>query len=220
MSNAAEIAVASSIKLDIGCGAAKPAGWVGIDIAKVPGVDHVHDLWQFPWPVKRDSVSEAKCIHLSEHIPHREAPYVEVDSAGNIEMLAQDRWARSVRRWGHVVDLWWDFWTEVHRVLEPDGLIHVVGPYYSSRRADQDPTHERRLTEDSFSYLSQTWLEQNRCAYPFAADFEIVSITMLQFEEMPAGRTHKHDLNTVADIAVTLRAKKPSKCWWEGKSNA
>jgi hypothetical protein len=39
-------------------------------------------------------------------------------------------------------------------------------------------------------------------------------MTMMQFKDM-IGLDHVHALNSVADIAVTLRAKKPSKCWWE-----
>ena len=37
--------------LDVGCGAAKRAGAVGIDVMPVPGVDVVHDLNRYPWPL-------------------------------------------------------------------------------------------------------------------------------------------------------------------------
>lgn len=203
------------MKLDIGCGASKPEGWTGIDVAKVPGVDIVHDLFQFKWPIPDDSVDEARCIHFVEHIPHREAPYIEVDATGSIEFLAQDRWARSMRKWGHVIDLWWDFWTEVHRVMKDGARIQVVTPFYSSVRADQDPTHERRIAVESYHYLNQGWLERNRCAYPFAANFELESVTHLLMEDPPAGREAKYDLNVVADIAVVLKVVKPSGCWWK-----
>lgn len=217
-----DAATMQKVKLDIGCGMAKPEGWVGIDVARVPGVDHVHDLFQFPWPVADSSVSAARCVHLVEHIPHRECPYVEVDAAGAVEHLAQDRWARSVRRWGHVRDLWWDFWGEVYRVLEDGATIDVVTPYYTSRRADQDPTHERRICEQSYLYLSQDWLEANRCAYPFAGDFDVVSVTMLlPTGEVPAGLSIENNVNVVADLHVKLKCKKPAGrpalAWWENK---
>jgi len=216
-----DAATMQKVKLDIGCGMSKPEGWVGIDVARVPGVDHVHDLWQFPWPVATSSVSEARCIHLVEHIPHRECPYVEVDAAGAIEHLAQDRWARSVKRWGHVRDLWWDFWGEVYRVLEDDAVIDVVTPYYTSRRADQDPTHERRICEESYLYLSQDWLARNRCAYPFAGDFEITEYCSLLERPIPDNMEADHFVNVVADLRVKLRCKKPAGrpalAWWENK---
>lgn len=36
--------------LDVGCGAAKRAAAIGIDIRPLPGVDVVHDLNSYPWP--------------------------------------------------------------------------------------------------------------------------------------------------------------------------
>ena len=38
--------------LDIGCGAAKRQGAVGIDIMPKPGVDIIHDLNHYPWPIE------------------------------------------------------------------------------------------------------------------------------------------------------------------------
>ena len=36
--------------LDVGCGAAKKPGAIGIDVMAVPGVDVVHNLNSYPWP--------------------------------------------------------------------------------------------------------------------------------------------------------------------------
>lgn len=36
--------------LDVGCGAAKRPGAIGIDVRPYPGVDVVHDLNVYPWP--------------------------------------------------------------------------------------------------------------------------------------------------------------------------
>lgn len=60
----------AGIKLDIACGQRKQPGFVGIDISPVPGVDIVHDLESFPWPVETDSVDEAYCSHYIEHTPN------------------------------------------------------------------------------------------------------------------------------------------------------
>lgn len=59
------------IKLDIGCGGNKQPGFVGIDIRKEPGVDIVHNLEKFPWPLPDNCVSFAMASHVVEHInPH------------------------------------------------------------------------------------------------------------------------------------------------------
>lgn len=54
-------------KLDVACGQNKPEGFIGIDIAKCKGVDIVHDLEKYPWPIKSDSVDEIHCSHYIEH---------------------------------------------------------------------------------------------------------------------------------------------------------
>lgn len=56
------------IKLDIGCGAGKQPGFLGLDIRKFPGVDIVHDVEKFPWPIQDEYVSLAMASHLVEHI--------------------------------------------------------------------------------------------------------------------------------------------------------
>lgn len=62
---------AQGIKLDIGCGDNKQKGFVGMDVRKLPGVDIVHDVEKFPWPLPDGCVSFALASHLVEHInPH------------------------------------------------------------------------------------------------------------------------------------------------------
>ena len=66
-----EIADHSGIRLDIGCGANKQPGFVGIDIREMPGVDIVHNVEVQPWPLPDDCVLTAICSHVVEHInPH------------------------------------------------------------------------------------------------------------------------------------------------------
>lgn len=62
----------SGILLDIGCGANKQENFVGMDIRKLDGVDIVHDVEEFPWPLPDECVRMAFASHLVEHInPHR-----------------------------------------------------------------------------------------------------------------------------------------------------
>lgn len=200
-------------KLDIACGAQKHEGFTGIDVIRSPGVNIVHDLQRFPWPIESDSVEEAVCAHYIEHIPHSEAM---------VEGVPQ-RWKDSHARWGFVRDAWFDTFEEIHRVCKDGAIVDIVVPYYSSKRADQDPTHARRIMEESFFYLDQRWLEANLCAYPYSADFRIVGVTYMTHGDTPAGRDREHDMNVVADLKVQLKVIKPSRAWWEtngDKNNA
>lgn len=62
----------SGIRLDIGCGANKNPGFVGIDMLDLPGVDIVHDLEETPWPLPDECVITATASHVLEHInPHK-----------------------------------------------------------------------------------------------------------------------------------------------------
>ena len=60
------------IFLDIGCGANKQEGWIGMDVRPLPGVDIVQDVESFPWPLPDNSVKAAMASHLVEHLnPHK-----------------------------------------------------------------------------------------------------------------------------------------------------
>ena len=62
----------SGIFLDIGCGANRQENWIGMDIRDLPGVDVVHDVEEFPWPLPDECVKLAMASHLIEHInPHK-----------------------------------------------------------------------------------------------------------------------------------------------------
>src|SRR3954466_6161455 len=55
--------------LDLGCGNRKTPGSTGVDIAPLPGVDVVHDLSVFPYPIQSDSFDRIILRHVIEHIP-------------------------------------------------------------------------------------------------------------------------------------------------------
>jgi SAM-dependent methyltransferase len=59
---------ARGINLDIGCGANKQPGFVGMDIRKEPGVDIVQDLETQPWCLPDECVSFVVASHVLEHI--------------------------------------------------------------------------------------------------------------------------------------------------------
>lgn len=66
------IAANSGIRLDIGCGANKQDGFVGLDIRPLDNVDIIWDFEELPWPLPDESVLVAMASHVVEHInPHK-----------------------------------------------------------------------------------------------------------------------------------------------------
>lgn len=56
------------IRLDVGCGANKQNGFIGMDKRKLSGVDIVHDLEVFPYPLPDGCCSTIMGSHIIEHI--------------------------------------------------------------------------------------------------------------------------------------------------------
>ena len=60
------------IRLDLGGGHSPNPGFVNMDMFPYKGVDIVHDLEKFPWPLPDECVLVATASHLLEHInPHK-----------------------------------------------------------------------------------------------------------------------------------------------------
>lgn len=56
-------------RLDLGCGTAKPEGYVGLDAVDNPGVDVVHDLRETPLPFDDDRFTHVRAHNVLEHLP-------------------------------------------------------------------------------------------------------------------------------------------------------
>ncbi len=54
--------------LDIGCGANKMKGAIGIDRVSLPHVDIVHDLNSFPYPFEQNTFDEIYATHIIERL--------------------------------------------------------------------------------------------------------------------------------------------------------
>ncbi len=55
------------MSLDVGCGPNCQTGAIGIDRFQYPGVAHVHDVNQAPWPLQDNVFEFIKCQHAIEH---------------------------------------------------------------------------------------------------------------------------------------------------------
>lgn len=63
------------ILLNIGCGEEKEPNFVGLDKRKLPGVDIVHDLERFPYPIPDNVCLSIIGSHIVEHIK----PWLMID---------------------------------------------------------------------------------------------------------------------------------------------
>lgn len=172
------------LKLDLASGDRKREGFIGVDIADIPGVtDVILDLKQHPWPWPDNSVGEVNCQHFIEHL------------------TGHERMA---------------FMNELYRVLAVGATAFITGPYWSSMRAWQDPTHERPLSEADFLYYNKEWREKALLShYPITCDFDFV-YGYIPYPET-AQRSQewrdfaiKHYINVIADLNITLTKRAPS----------
>jgi predicted SAM-dependent methyltransferase len=121
------------MKLDLGCGTQKKGvDWIGCDVVNFPGVDRVFNVGSDPWPFEDDSVDEAHCSHVLEHLT-------------NFNGL----WERIY------------FFNQLYRVLKPDAKCQLVFPHWCSTRYYGDPTHKEPFSEMGFYYLSRDWRRGN-----------------------------------------------------------
>ena len=66
---------AKGIRLDVGCGGAKQEGFVGMDMRDLPGVDIVHNLECYPFPLPDECCLMIVGSHIYEHIK----PWLSID---------------------------------------------------------------------------------------------------------------------------------------------
>lgn len=119
----------SGVQLDIGCGASKQAGWVGMDIQKLPGVDVVHDFNIHPWPIPTGIAHRILASHILEHVPP-----VSVGEKGTVFPFI-------------------DFMNDAWRVLSYDSVLIAALPYWLSPGFAQDPTHVNPCNEHTWKYF-------------------------------------------------------------------
>ncbi len=177
------------MNVDLACGQSKREGYFGIDIADVEGVDQVHDLMVFPWPLETSSVENAHCSHYVEHTP------MDIGD-GRDGLIA--------------------FMNELYRVCKPGALVEILHPYGKSERAFQDPTHRRFIVAPTWNYFNRAWREANRLDhYPITCDFEVANVSangvpndVAARDPETMARMMSRNWDVVADLHVVLRCLK------------
>lgn len=116
----------AGVRLDLGCGTAKQEQFVGMDIREVEGVDIVHDLEEFPWPIPDESCIVVLASHILEHI--KPWKFFTPDASPCV-----------------MGELW--------RILKPKGQVLVSAPYGVGPGFVQDPTHCNPINEATLQYF-------------------------------------------------------------------
>ncbi len=114
----------------------------------------------------------------------------------------------------HTKDLM-KFMNEVWRICKHNAKVTIVGPYYTSIRAWQDPTHTRALSEATWMYYSQDWLKANKLDhYPINCNFSVEMMYLFynppwdKKNEEAKQFAQRHYWNVVSDILVELKVIK------------
>ena len=100
---------AEPIKLDLGCGKFKQAGYIGVDRRPGEGVDVVADLTK-PWMWATSSVDELRCSHMIEHLTPKERVHFVNEAYRVLKpkgtfMIVTPHWA-SPRAYGDLTHVW------------------------------------------------------------------------------------------------------------------
>lgn len=145
----------SGIRLDIGCGGNKQPGFVGMDVRDLPGVDIVHDVTMFPWPLPDESVLTAIASHLLEHIPPFQA---DPKLLGLIRLLVNKGiiGANDIDSYIGNYDatpMFIKFMDEVWRVMKVGGEFAIAVPHGRSDGFLQDPSHCNAINEARWAYF-------------------------------------------------------------------
>jgi len=143
------------ITLDVGCGASKNPQFVGMDVRPLPGVDIVHNLEKYPWPIPDEVCTLVHASHVLEHItPNNTDPRL----VGLIDLLLKRKVIskKDVNKFIGEYEVFGNFMRfmdEVWRVTKIGGQFHFVVPYAGSNGFYQDPTHVNLISEATMFYF-------------------------------------------------------------------
>lgn len=151
----------SALKISLGAGAEPEEGdeWWNVDIVALPGIQCVHNLMQYPWPLRSNSADfiKAKDIieHMATHLPD-----------GRSSIIA--------------------FVEECHRILKPGGTLWIQTPSWDADFLWIDPTHVRGFDVRSFDFFDPETDFGRSTGFYSEAKFKVTAIRLengnLQFE--------------------------------------
>jgi SAM-dependent methyltransferase len=140
----------TGLRIDIGCGAVKKEGTIGVDIQQHPGVDHVIDIENQPLPFADCSVTYVHSSHFLEHTSNPGAIFAEISRVcadnAQLELWTPYAWSNPAfildhktffteEIYLHMCVFFVDFWREIlkarwilnefHYVVDPGVLCYL-----------------------------------------------------------------------------------------------
>lgn len=153
--------------------------WLNVDRNAGDGVDQVVDLFKYPWPFEDCSFDGALLSHIVEHIPHEIkiiGDYIEYDEQGfqklKPDFTGEQHLLRAKLR--NLQDGWLAFFAELHRVLTPGAIAHILCPYAWSQGYATDYTHIRPITEQVWTHDGMGDNFASPFAYKSGCNFRMV----------------------------------------------
>lgn len=147
-------------KLDVACGQNKQEGFTGIDIVEIDGVNIVHDLTVYPWPIESDSITDIFCSHYIEHVQDLLKFYDEL-----YRILKVGGKAVFVAPYGNSDRAWQDP-THVRPILEST-FLYTNKKWREDNKLSHYPTKADFDFTYGYSFFPQ-WLLRNEEARNFA----------------------------------------------------
>ena len=173
------------LKIDIGCGAAKREGFIGLDYAALPGVDHVLDLTRDPFPFPDASVSHVYSAHFFEHIGAPNHVLSEIGrvcrDGATIEIVTPYAFSSDAFVYGHIT-----FLTELPWLQ-----------FCVSHRDDHLDMLRGRWLLDAINFVILQRVEQEVLQNKFSVDFAIKYLKGVVIE-FSVEMTFRRDLSAAA----------------------
>jgi len=204
--------------------------WLNVDRNAGPEVDEVVDIFSYPWPWPDNSFDGALASHIVEHIPHEPRipaldstlndAYMRCGAFWQRDIAAWHAWRRRAKILATLQDGWFAWFAELHRVLKPGALAHILVPHGHSDGALGDPTHTRYVMPHTFGYFE---VDGGTFEYAIGSRWEIDGEITYHVTEMFQGVLRKAladgdtqalqlaimtQLNAVYEFYVRLRAIK------------
>jgi SAM-dependent methyltransferase len=118
------------VRIDLGCGANKKTGFLGLDFVDAPGVDHVLDLTKDRYPFDDASVDEVFSAHFLEHIEAPNNVFSEIGriakDGARIEFWTPYAFSDEASLYGHLHYLTEEEWLHFG-VLHRDAHVQMLG---------------------------------------------------------------------------------------------
>lgn len=133
--------------------------WDNVDWNAGDGVNHVENLFAYPWALETDAYDCAICSHIAEHIPHgivwngRDWGPYRLDRLSPPVQAMVKQYGQLIPNHPDYQDGWFAWFAELWRIMKPGGVAYISVPYAWSLGAISDPTHTRYLTPATFNYF-------------------------------------------------------------------